>query len=145
MRRARDTATLDLFPVPEAAPELPGTMDFRGQVAHLVSEMLRRAPHDRFDVAARMSRLTGKDVSKNMLDAYASDAREDHNLPFYLIPALETVCESHALTAWLADVRGGRLLIGREALNAELGRLERQRDEAAKRIKQLKNLMGEQE
>jgi len=57
MRRISDTSTLDLFEVPAPAPELPGTMDYRHQVAHLVSEMLRRSPHDRFDVAARMSRL----------------------------------------------------------------------------------------
>lgn len=145
MRRVQDTATLDLFPVPHPAPETPGTMDYRVTVAHLVGDMLRGAQGDRFDVAAKMSRLTGKDVSKNMLDAYASDAREDHNLPFYLIPALESVCESHALTAWLVDMRGGRLLVGREALNAELGKLERARDEAAKQIKKLKALMGEQE
>lgn len=145
MRRVKDPLTIDMFDVPSPAPDLPGTMDYRAQVSHLVSEMLRSAPHDRYDIAAKMSRLTGKDVSKNMLDAYASDAREDHNLPFYLLPALETVCESHAMTAWLADVRGGRLLVGREALNAELGRLERQRDEAAKRIKQLKQLMGDVE
>lgn len=143
MKRVKDTFTLDLFDVPEPAPELPGTMDYRPQVAHMVSEILRGAAIDRYEVAARVSRLTGKDLSKNMLDAYASDAREDHNLPFYLAPALEAVCESHVLTAWLADIRGGRLLIGREALTAELGRLERQRDEAARRIKQLKSLMGE--
>jgi len=136
---------LDLFPVPSPAPELPGQMDYRTQVATLVGDVLRGAVGDRFDVAAKMSRLTGKDVSKNMLDAYASDAREDHNLPLYLAPALEVVCESHALTAWLADVRGGRLLIGRDALNAELGKLERARDEAGKRIRQLKTLMGEME
>lgn len=140
-----DQPMLDLFPVPSPAPELPGQMDYRAQVAHLVSEILKSSVSDRFDIAARMSRLTGKDVSKNMLDAYASDAREDHNLPLYLAPALETVCESHLLTAWITDVRGGRLLIGREALNAELGKLERARDEAGKRIRQLKTLMGEME
>lgn len=143
MKRMKDTRTLDLFEVPAPAPELPGAMDYRRQVAHLVSEMLRASAGDRYEVAAKMSRLTGKDVSKYMLDAYASDAREDHNLPFYLVPALEAVCDSHALTAWLADVRGGRLLVGREALNAELGRLERMRDEASRKIRQLKELMGE--
>ncbi|MHB8920927.1 MAG: hypothetical protein ACYC3N_07820 [Halothiobacillus sp.] len=140
-----DQPMLDLFPVPSPAPELPGQMDYRTQVASLVSEVLKAAVMDRFDIAARMSRLTGKDVSKHMLDAYASDAREDHNLPLYLAPALEVVCESHLITAWLSDTRGGRLLIGREALNAELGKLERARDEAGKRIRQLKTLMGEME
>lgn len=134
-----------MFPVPVPASEQPGHMDYRHAVASIVGDVLRGADGDRFDFAARMSRLTGKDVSKNMLDAYASDAREDHNLPFYLVPALEVACDSHALTAWLTDVRGGRLLIGREALTAELGRLERDRDTAAKRIRQLKALIGEME
>ncbi|MHB9021337.1 MAG: hypothetical protein ACYC3A_05880 [Halothiobacillus sp.] len=135
----------DLFAVPVAALELPGMLDYRADVAHLVGELLRDAGVDRLEVAARMSRLTGKEISKNMLDAYASDAREDHNLPLYLLPALEAVVQSHTLTAWLAEVRGGRLLIGREALNAELGKLERARDDAGKRIRQLKTLMGELE
>jgi hypothetical protein len=78
-----------------------------------------------------------------MLDAYSSESREDHNLPLYLVPALEVSCESYLLTNWLADVRGGQLLIGREALMAELGRLERSRDVAAQNIKRLKAQLGE--
>lgn len=143
MRRPIDTRTGDLFAVPAPAPELPGTHDFRVQVAHLVSEITQRAEGDRYAVAARMSRLTGKDVSKNMLDAYASEGREDHNLPLYLVPALEVACGSYLLTNWLADVRGGQLLIGREALMAELGRLERARDVAGQNIKRLKAQLGE--
>lgn len=142
MHRPADTRTLDLFEVPEPVPELPGTLDFRAQVAHLVSEITRRSDLDRYAIAARMSKLTGKEVSKHMLDAYASELREDHNLPLYLVPALEVACESHVGTAWLTKVRGGRLLIGREALMAELGRLERTRDEAAAQIRLLKTQMG---
>jgi hypothetical protein len=143
MRRIQDTLTRDLFAVPEPAPELPGTHDFRVQVAHLVGEITKAAEGDRYAVAARMSRLTGKEVSKNMLDAYASEGREDHNLPLYLAPALEVSCASYLLTNWLADVRGGQLLIGREALMAELGRLERSRDVASQNIKRLKVQLGE--
>lgn len=143
MRSTPDTLTRDLFAVPEPAPELPGTHDFRTQVAHLVSEILKRADGDRYAVAAAMTRLTGKDVSKHMLDAYASELREDHNLPLYLVPALEAACESHLITHWLADVRGGQLLIGRDSLMAELGRLERTRDAASKNIKRLKAQLGE--
>lgn len=137
-RAAQDTRARDLFEVPEPAPELPGTHDFRTQVAHLVSEVMRRAESDRWGIAAAMTRLTGKDVSKHMLDAYASELREDHNLPLYLVPALEVACGSHLISRWLAEVRGAQLLIGREALMAELGRLERARDEATKNIKRLK-------
>lgn len=98
-------------------------------------------PHGRS--ALRGSRLTGSEVSKYMLDAYASAARDTFNLPFWLVPVLETVCGTHDLTNWLVGVRGGKLLVGREALTADLGRLERARDEAGRLIKELKKRMGE--
>ncbi|CQR43679.1 conserved hypothetical protein [Thiomonas sp. CB3] len=142
MRRA-DRHTRDLFEVPSPAPELPGMLDFRPQIASIVSEMTRAADIDRYEISSRVSRLVGRDVSKNMLDAYASELREDHNLPLYIVPALESVCSSHLLSGWLADVRGGRLLIGRDALLSELGRLERSRDDAAAKIKRLKAQMGD--
>ncbi len=36
---------------------------------------------------------------------------------------------------------GAQVSVGKDALNAELGKMERQRDEYAKRIKELKRLM----
>jgi hypothetical protein len=143
MARTRDTKTLDLFEVPQPAAQLPASMDYGALVAHMVSEVLRAADCDRHEIAARMSRLTGKDVSKYMLDAWSSESRDAYNIPFYLVPVLETACCSHQFTNWLASVRGGRLLIGREALNAELGRLEHAKAQAAQRIRELKKQMGD--
>lgn len=144
-RRNRDTATLDLFEVPRAAAPVPAGLDYRATVAALVGQMLKDADGDRYEIAGRMSRLTGTDVTKYMLDAYSSEARDTFNLPFWLVAALEEACQSHLLTNWLTGVRGGRLLIGRDSLNAELGKLERLRDEAGKKIRQLKAVMGEME
>ena len=141
MSRPADHLTGDLFAVPEPAAAVPAGLDYRHPVAHLVSAVLRSL--DRQQVAAEMSHLVGKDVSKYMLDAYSSTARDDFNLPFYLVPALETVTHSHAFTEWLAGVRGARVAIGRDALNAELGRLERQHDQTMARIRLLKRVMGE--
>lgn len=138
-RRVADAAVGDLFAIPRAAAALPGAMDYRAAVSMVLSEMLRGAAHDRHQVAADASRLTGKDVSKYMLDAYTAESREDFNLPLYLVPALEAACESRALTAWLAEVRGAQLVVGADALNAELGRLERLRDGTAEQIKALKD------
>ncbi|WP_320837421.1 hypothetical protein [Zhongshania sp.] len=143
MARTRDTKTLDLFEVPQPAAQLPASMDYGALVAHMVSEVLRTADCDRHEIAARMSRLTGKDVSKYMLDAWSSESRDTYNIPFYLVPVLETACSSHQFSNWLASVRGGRLLIGREALNAELGRLEHAKAQAAQRIRDLKKQMGD--
>jgi hypothetical protein len=133
-------ASGDLFvEIPKPAASVPGSMDFRSAVSGLCGEILRG--HDRHQVAADASRLTGKDVSKYMLDGYTAESRDDFNLPAYLIPAIETVCASHALTQWLAGIRGGRLLIGREALEAEVGRIEQQRLELSERARAIKDTL----
>ncbi len=134
----RDHLTIDLFDVPKPAPEIPCSMDYRATVAHLVADMLKAAPGDRYDVAAQVSRLTGRDVSKYMLDAYTSEAREEFNLPAWLIGPLEVACRSHALTHWLSEIRGGRLLIGEEALEHDLARWTQKRDEADEALRALK-------
>lgn len=138
----RDRYTRDLFEVPQPAAPVPASMDYRAQVSIIAADMMKKADCDRHDLAARCSRLTGTDISKHMLDAYASEARDTFNLPFWVAPVLEVACTSHDLSNWLAGVRGGRLLVGRDALMAELGKLERARDEAGRMIRDLKKQMG---
>lgn len=139
----RDRMTSDMFQVPMPADPLPGSMDYRAEIAHLVGEALKGADGDRYAVAAAMSRLTGHDVSKYMLDAWSSEARDSYNMPFYQAPVLESACNTLILSSWLAEKRGGRLLVGKDALAAELAKLERAKEQAAKQIRELKRLMGD--
>lgn len=143
MARRKDDRTLDIFEVPQPVRVLPGECNFGIQVSELVSETLKACDLDRYEVAARMSRLSGDDVSKFMLDAWSSPARTDHNLPLYRVALLEDVCASHLLTDWLVGVRGGRVAYGRDALLAELGRLERTREAAGRQARELKRLLGD--
>lgn len=143
MARRKDDRTLDIFEVPQPVRVLPGECNFGTQVSELVSETLKACDLDRYEVAARMSRLSGDDVSKFMLDAWSSPARTDHNLPLYRVALLEDVCASHLLTDWLVGVRGGRVAYGRDALLAELGRLERTREAAGRQARELKRLLGD--
>lgn len=126
--RCRDDRTPDLFAVPVAPGNAPASMDYRATIAHLLAEMIAASGLDRYEIAARASRLAGKDVSKYMLDAYTAESRDEFNLPLWLLPALEEACQSTQLTSWLCATRGGRLYVGADALAAELGRIERQRD-----------------
>jgi hypothetical protein len=147
MKAVRDTQTLDLFLIPEVHSYAPGECGYSREVAESVSLMLAESLHcDRYAISAEVSRVSGKDVSKHMLDAYASPARIEHALPFWLAPVLEEVTHSHVLTNWLVDKRGGRVAYGKEALNQELGRLVLLKDQAVKdlnsRIKHLELLLG---
>lgn len=147
MTRARgDTQTPDLFAVPQPAAPLPGAMDFRVQVCELIALMLDEAGfEDRWEAAAAISRLAGKDVSKHMLDAYCSPARDEYNAPGWLMPVIETACRSHRYSVWVAGVHGGRLYLGADALKAELGKKEHQRDALSAQIREIKKRLGEAE
>ena len=111
VKRVRDSRTLDLFEVPQPAAPIDASMDYRQEVAALVSKVLKEADDDRHDVAARMSRLSGREVSKYMLDAWSSESRESYNMPFCEAALLETACHTHELTNWLTGKRGGVLLM----------------------------------
>jgi len=150
MKLVRDTQTLDIFEIPAAHICVPGKCGYSREVAERVSVLLAEAgAGDRYAVCAEVSRVSGKDVSKYMLDAYASPARIDHALPFWLAPVLEEVCHSHTLTDWLVMQRGGRVAYGKEALKQELGKLVLAKDLAMKdlnkRIRQLEQLLGDEQ
>ncbi len=141
MGRVHDTRTPDLFEVPVPVVPTPGRGNYAAQVSELVASVLKHSLHDRYEIAAQMSRYSGDDVSKHMLDAWSSPARADHNIPLYRVPLLEEVCHSHAFTDWLVHLRGGRVAYGREALDAQYGKLQRMRDKLQHDMRELKKMI----
>jgi hypothetical protein len=142
-RRTTPPQNLDLFEFPQRPAPLPGSMDYRAVVSELVGNMLGIAHSlglDRHEVAMRASRLTGRDITKNMLDGYTSPAREEFNVPFWVAPVLEHVCSSTILGNWYAGVHGGKMLLGAEALDAEIGRLTREKEQASRQLRDLTDL-----
>ncbi|WP_164273478.1 hypothetical protein [Stenotrophomonas sp. B1-1] len=143
IKARQDALTGDLFAIPRPVAPVDGAMNYRKTVSALVGDMLngaRVAGLDRYEVAAKASRLAGRDVSKAMLDGYTAESRDEFNVPLWLAPVLEVVCDSTQLTEWLADVRGGRFLVGAATLDAEIGRRSREMDIAAAELKQLREL-----
>ena len=144
--RSSDTLTGDLFSaIPKAAPASPGSMDFRAQVGAIITRMLAEAQardkdNDRYAISAAASRYAGKEISKAMLDGYTAGSRKAFNLPLWVVPALEFACQSTLLTEWLAGTRGGRLILGPEALDYEAGRLRAEEQRIAKRRREIEDL-----
>lgn len=148
MKKVKDIQTIDLFEIPEAHICIPGECGYGREVAECVSVLLSESGRvDRYEVSAEVSRISGKEVSKHMLDAYASPARADHALPFWLAPVLEEVCQAQVLTNWLAGKRGGRIAYGKDALKQELGKLHLIKDQTLKdlnsRIKKIEVVLKE--
>lgn len=137
--RKRDDITLDLFEIPQPASGA-GSLACRAEIAGLMSEILKT--HDRYTVAADMSRLLGREVTKFMLDAYTAESRETHMPPIDTAMAFDMATNGFVLISLYAQKLGAKVVVGREAIDAEIGKLERQRQEVSDRIKSLKNMSG---
>jgi hypothetical protein len=133
----RDLLTQDLFEIPQAASGIGG-LACRAEIASLMSDVLKG--HDRYLVAAAMSKLLDRDISKHMLDAYTAESREDHIPPFDTAMAFDMATNGFSLINLYAKKLGAKVVVGREAIDAEIGKLERIKQEASDRIKSLKGL-----
>lgn len=144
-RRTRDALTLDLFDVPTPTAPIAAALDIDVPLRAALSDALKHADLDRWGVAAEMSRLTGRDISKFMLDAYTAESRTDHNFPMRYAAAFEVATNSYCLNNLLGKVRGCKVLVGEEALLAELGRIDQMEVELRQQKAALKRYLGEKQ
>lgn len=146
MKRMHDHLTGDLFAcIPQAHPMTPGAWRFRGEIAHVMSEAIKACEKDRYQIAADMSRLLGREISSNTLDKYTSEASEDHIPNFETAIAFDAATKQTSLASFFAGKLGCRVLPGKESLTAELGRLSYMKTEIAKQEKAIKQILGERE
>lgn len=139
MNSRPDLCTGDLFAaIPRTADFQSAAMDLKVRIAHAMGRAMKNCPHDRYEVASRMSRILGRDVSKNMLDAYAAASKDTHipNLAFCI--AFDAATGQRELLNLSAALLGCTVLVGEEALRAELGQIELQEDALRKRKRDLK-------
>jgi len=119
MRHTYDPLTPDLFEVPVPLLATPGALSVAPALRGLLSDLLKRCPMSRFEVAARMSELTGEHISKHQLDAWTAESREGWRFPLEYLPALEEAIHTHDVThprrdglgcapAWCAAFGGAR-------------------------------------
>lgn len=141
MARPRDTLTADLFDIPRAPAPVGGSLNYASELRCVLSEALKRTPKSRFEIAARVSELTGHEVSKATLDAWTAESKAPWRFPFEYAAAFEAACESTCLQELLARKRGCRVLVGEESLLAELGRISQTREELARQEKALKHYL----
>lgn len=93
----KDQKTLDLFDweppqvVERFEPERVKAFSIKNVIAKGVAATCDASSMKRDEIAAGMSEFLGETISVNMLNAYASEAREDHTIPFYRLMALVKV------------------------------------------------------
>lgn len=140
-KRRASTSTSQLgftfdSPVPARLPaELAGL----GRIAAgVVSVALKGDPRSRDEIAGAVSALLDERVSVDMLNAYASEARDQHSIPLHRALALIAVTDRHDLLDTLVRRIGAALLVGDEMRVARLGHLKAQRIQLDAEIKKLR-------
>lgn len=145
-RRDRTTSDLfdhaRLFPV-ETPRELEKALDFNARVSQAIKRALDEAKAngiDRYAVAARMSEILGVEVSKSMIDAYTSQARETHTISLVRWKAL--VRATGCIWLWNVALEGDgvTLLQGDEALLTQAALAEKRGRALIEEAKRLKGL-----
>lgn len=145
--KARDGLTADLFDgypsVPVARGNRPGSLDIDSEFRWLLSNLMKASALSRQQISARMSELVGHEISKHQLDSWTAESRDGWRFPVAYLPAFEVAIESHELTAFIADLRGARLYVGKEALMAQLGKVEAAKLQLKRQEAALKRLLGD--
>lgn len=138
-RASTDDRQFDLF---TAARPVSGPAAHAGVEAWVSAEiglMLKDDARSREEIAGAMSAALREDITRWMLDAYASPARDGHNISFGRAIALMAVTENFALIEEAVRRLGGSVLWGDEIHAARLGHLQAQHDRIAAEIKKLRS------
>lgn len=136
-----------LLEPPPAIGSGPGSLDIGLKIREALSALLHEAADpatgrkiDRHDVASAMSRLSGRDHTKNMLDRYAAPSAEDWRFPLEALPALVKATGDYRLLFLVAEACGASVNVGDEVLDARIARVQREVEERETLIKNLKRL-----
>ena len=95
----------------------------RARIAKAVAETLKAAPMPREQIADKMSDWLGEAVGKNMLDAYASEAREEQTISVLRLAALIHVTGDARLLQLIAEMFGHSVIDEKYLTWVEVGQL----------------------
>lgn len=126
------------FDAPKPATLPAALAGLEKQISRTVGTILASDPRSREVIAAEMSVLLDEEVTRWMLDAYASPARAEHKVPMSRFLALVAVTERHDLLDPLVREIGAAVLIGEEVHTARIGHIDRQIAALQAEVKALK-------
>lgn len=103
-----------------------GSLDMDPSIREAISKALKNCKYDRYGVAARMSRLMAKEVTKFMLDSWSAESKETNRFPLSYLNALISATNDKSILRLLCEKAGGYFIESEDALRLELGKIEEQ-------------------
>ncbi len=110
------------------------------EIANAVSAAMRKCSLSRYHIAARISELVGREITKTMLDHYAGESHESHVIPTDLVKAFCYVTGSNELKRVLLE-DGEYIAAGKDAIyliyakkQIKMDRLQREIEDLEKEL-----------
>lgn len=119
----------------------PGSMNISVQLRNELSEGLKFSMLSRHQVAARMSELTGVEITKSQLDSWTAESKEGHRFPAEYLPAFCHVTGYKKPLMMMARLVQCYLIESEEALLAELGKIDQVKKDIAQRERTVRDLI----
>ena len=114
-----------------------GSLDIAAELCAVLALSIKECPLSRAEVAARMSDLTGKTITEDMLNKWTSKSGEAWRFPLEFAPAFEVATGSQNLMLLIARKRGVLIMTPKEGRDAEIGRAQREIRAMQRRLRQL--------
>lgn len=138
----RDPSQLDffqqpLFPVRQATKRID--LDrYRAQMKRAMARAIRECPYDRPTIAARMAHYLGlPSISKAVLDSYTAESKAEHDIPLPRFVAFIHATDAVWLWDEAASMQGVTMLVGEEAMLAEIAYCQQEQRRLAAELKTL--------
>jgi len=117
--------------------DAPGSLNQGRAVRVALYESIKTSGLDRWEIAARMSRLTDCEISKAMLDAWTAESKEGHRFPVEYAAAFCRVTGCGRLLEVVGQSIGLFAMQGPDALRVQRARLAEQRKALAAQEKEI--------
>lgn len=127
---------MDMLPTEE------GSMNISLLLKDSLSRAMRKSKLSRWQIAGKISELAGRSLSKEMLDAYVSESKDGYRFPAELLPAFCLVVEDLGSLRILAEKIGASVLDPKDAEYVEVARIEREKAELEKILREKKVKLG---
>jgi len=115
-----------LIELPKPPELIGGSLAYGAELRATLAAALKETRLSRYEVAAKMSELTGTEISKAQIDSWAAESREGWRFPFEYAAAFEAALGTYCLTELLARKRGYKVYMGDDIRQAEIGKISQQ-------------------
>ena len=118
-----------------------GALNVQHRLVGAITQAIKESPLSRWEIAGKMSELLGLEVSKHMLDAWTSEAKEYHRFPAEYLPAFCMATGSLSPLRVLSEAAGVFLLESPDALRSRIQFLDEQQKEISSEKRELQSVL----